>query len=556
MKSLLVLLCPLLLSCNLQPAAAGQSHPPRVQLPSNPYALDPNTACGPLCVAFLDDYLSPSAAHPYAEILDQCPPSQFGTNLEQVKETLERFGYHTMAFRGAALDQLNNVGHPIILHLQEPTGNRGHFLVLLRWDNERKGFLGFDPPERYGLLDTRKLVDRMTGLGLVVSKDPLPAMDQVFVNQATPIDWAATCLVVLCGAFLVFRASVRDERRKGHEVKNAQPVTASVILLAVTTFFGALGCSRPNQPVPAIEKLDERHVDVGTVLEGPPIEHAFSIRNGSSGPFKILKVEKSCECQLVEADYVHETAPGAAATVRVRIPTAGREGPQRQRFVVITTSKDPNSNNIELTVSATVDAKIKAIPSAILFHKVPAASGSVAKLQIRGRDPRLVEKFISASTTVPYLSVKRCANGLGLLVFDVALDPGSPPGAIYGEIHLDFRDSEVPKLVVPVSGYRTGIFATVPRAVIAKDQPGNESRQRVRVYTEDRSPFRIERVEAPGGVLVQMHESKQPSPSHDLTLAFQSKLHQKVSYVNVHTDRGDYPVVRVPLLANDGALEH
>ena len=103
-------------------------------LPDNPYALDGRRACGPMCLAFLDGYLTGRLR--YEEAMERCPPGPLGTNLQQVRRAAEQLGYHTAAFQEATVSQLRRLPFPAILHCQDAS-ETGHFVVLLGWNPER-----------------------------------------------------------------------------------------------------------------------------------------------------------------------------------------------------------------------------------------------------------------------------------------------------------------------------------------------------------------------------------------------------------------------------------
>ncbi|MEK7730501.1 MAG: DUF1573 domain-containing protein, partial [Planctomycetota bacterium] len=59
----------------------------------------------------------------------------------------------------------------------------------------------------------------------------------------------------------------------------------------------------------AIAKPDETTHDFGSVWVGPPLKHAFKIKNEGDAPLEITKVKPSCGCTIA-GDYPKKLDPG------------------------------------------------------------------------------------------------------------------------------------------------------------------------------------------------------------------------------------------------------
>lgn len=115
----------LLLTYSASVMAAGPDRP----LAENPYALDGEKSCGPMCVGFLDRYFG--GTRHYNEIVNLCPPGALGINLESAEAALQKLGYHTRTARLTA-ESLRDLRWPCIIHEANGAG-LGHFVVCTRW---------------------------------------------------------------------------------------------------------------------------------------------------------------------------------------------------------------------------------------------------------------------------------------------------------------------------------------------------------------------------------------------------------------------------------------
>lgn len=170
-----------------------------LELEPSPYSLDPNKACGPLCLAFLERYLGGSRT--YAEVAGRCSPGAQGTTLRDLQRSASELGYSTLAFQ-ASPEQLKRLPGPAILHLRGQTGNT-HFVVLLNWDERTELFRLFDPPWTVADREERLLVSTFTGVGMLVGTKPLPPLRSALGPSPYPPFWLVMGLCLLDGLFVV-----------------------------------------------------------------------------------------------------------------------------------------------------------------------------------------------------------------------------------------------------------------------------------------------------------------------------------------------------------------
>jgi hypothetical protein len=296
-----------------------------------------------------------------------------------------------------------------------------------------------------------------------------------------------------------------------------------------------------------------RQADLGTVASGPAIEHTFHIVNSSDHPFRVLQVRRSCACQAVAADKDSEVLPGSSAEIRVEVPTEGIDGPIAERFVVITSSEAPELTSVVLTLRANIVARIKAIPSQIVFGNIGSGESGRRQLQVRVSEPELTESFLSATVTGdPSLTVQLREQTLGLLSFDVELDPGIPSGDVTGRILLEFKDPHVPKIEVPVVGRKTGDLKVIPRQLMVASGSAFPQSRNLRLLSRARHEFQILAVEPPAGVKVDWDDQRRSASSFDLRVELTREPATRTTpFLIIRTDRPDQDLVKVAIVAEN-----
>jgi hypothetical protein len=520
---------PLLAAC-LVASLTPSSFAGDLSLPENPYTLDNRRSCGPHCLSFLDVYFGHEER--LAEVQKICPAGTFGTTLAQLQQGAEQLGYHTAAFKGVTTDQLKRLRAPALVHLTKGP-SEGHFVVVLGWDEEAGRFVVFNPPDFYGPVKPEWFTDKISGLVLAVSADPVPS-PEALLEPAVPLaSW-------LGGAALAGAVLAALGRRLGWPRRLVMARCAAVAAMALV--LPACGPAAP-----ATGRPDPLDVDAGQVLAGTLIKHDFLVTNKGPKPFKIVHVSKSCSCLAVRFDKGAVVPPGGTTTVGADFPTEGREGPFQQRIALLTDSPDPEFATIPMSLRADVLAKIKAIPSQIMFGSVAPEKAARCELKVKVNRPDLLGRFTSAGVEGnPYLTINRRGESRGLLVFDVELDPQIPPGDIAGQVRLRFDDAEVPELLVKVIGRKQGDLKLVPRSVKLSRGAAAPAPALLRVASASQRPFRILGVESPTGVNVQWDEAG-ASPSFDLRVSRAARPGPVPDSFVIRTDQPQQGRVKVAL---------
>jgi hypothetical protein len=258
---------------------------PQAAIAPNPYWLDPSKICGPICLSFVDRHFGGGRA--YAEIAALCPPGPEGTNLAQLQNAAQQLRYHTQPFR-ARLGQLTRLTRPALVRYvwagDREVFDRGavndHFVVLLAWDGETKRFHVFDPPKSLSWVPYREVARHYAGIGLVVSKEPLPPLEELLAPAPRwPLAAAAAAWALFVGGLLWCRRRTRSGGP--HSGPDGGSLVAIVALL-----LPAAACSSPAVGPQAISDTE---FDAGDVPAGTVLKHVFRIGNPSD---KLLRYER------------------------------------------------------------------------------------------------------------------------------------------------------------------------------------------------------------------------------------------------------------------------
>jgi len=247
-------------------------------LPSTPYILHKERACGPMCLSFLDKYLGGDKT--YQEVATLCPPGPDGTNLKSLAQGARALGLHTLGIACDA-DHLLRLRTPAILHFGTDRGSENHFVVCLGRDPRDGGFVVFDPPAEVRSITYAELRERFAGLGIAVSRSPLASLDDAV---APPRFWSRRQWIVFATGATA--ATVALALWAGFAKQRRWQTGALRSSLVVALGIAPLACSKGVDPAPAASPSPGQ-VDLGRVWQGTPIKHVFRVANPTTKPMTI-----------------------------------------------------------------------------------------------------------------------------------------------------------------------------------------------------------------------------------------------------------------------------
>lgn len=132
----------------------------------------------------------------------------------------------------------------------------------------------------------------------------------------------------------------------------------------------------PAGPQPKIELVAPVY-HFGTVLNGPPIKHVFTVKNAGRADLVIGQVMASCGCTVAKPTRTH-LKPGESSRIDVSVDTRVLSGHSAHTVTLVT--NDPANPNPVLKVEGDVKLQVTATPSSVDFGKV--ARGSEAAREV------------------------------------------------------------------------------------------------------------------------------------------------------------------------------
>ncbi len=150
-------------------------------------------------------------------------------------------------------------------------------------------------------------------------------------------------------------------------------IAAAVLLVAAQVQAHAADSPAPTPagPQPRIQVTNPAY-DFGTVLEGSPVKHEFSVKNARAGRPGDWPGAKFMRMHGGAVPDKKRLAPGEQTLLPVTFDTRHEKGPATRRIDVYT--NDPQTPDLVLTIQGTVRTESEATPSEVLFDSVRRGS--------------------------------------------------------------------------------------------------------------------------------------------------------------------------------------
>ena len=191
----------------------------------------------------------------------------------------------------------------------------------------------------------------------------------------------------------------------------------------------------------------ESVLDLGTVLEGQPVQGIFTVINNGDLPLTLKNVGRSSGC-IVER-FPHQVAPGQAGKIEVGLATRNRSGKIEGGFFVH--SDDPDTPRLVLRATAMVTPLISVEPDRVYFSGF--ADGlyqTTITIQSNAPRPLALKPVISSVGDVirHRMTVDKKGHAYRLAV---SLQP-QPGDCFRGRLTIATNYPERPEIVIPVLG--------------------------------------------------------------------------------------------------------
>jgi hypothetical protein len=515
----------------------------------NPFIADHNRACGAMCITFIDHYLDGNRG--YEEVCRICTPGALGLSVREVAEGLETLGYFVQPLK-VDVEDLKRITIPVIVYCKLDN-NQGHFIVSLGWNAEREYFEVFDPPGQFGGETPTELEKRFGGLVLAVSKSSLPDMDKMIQGKLSWTFWIGV-LLCLVGLRLFFNGPFCRHKLA------ARPAGAVVLLFCAVGVCGT-SCDRlsSNGRAPkasegvvqtAATTKGTYDVNLGTISAGEELRATFTVVNETSNPFRMLTVDRSCTCHIVDTDLETPIPPHGNAQIAIFVPTGGLEGPVEKAFTIVTDSTDAKYTRIPLMLRATVKVPLKCVPSQVMFGTVGPDTDRTRTLCLFTDPPELADAFTLATSTNDRVTIHLRNRQSAGLVFDVVLAADCPIGEIRSEIHFKFNDQKQSDLKLAVLGRRVGPVTVIPSRVYENDL-ALASETKLLIASSSGKPFTLRLASAPPGVTVMWDKQGESKRRYVVSVNIEHARSSTDGIIRFATDIIGANIVTVPVVRAD-----
>lgn len=155
--------------------------------------------------------------------------------------------------------------------------------------------------------------------------------------------------------------------------------------------------------------VDQPNYDFGMMDIHTTGRHDFVITNEGNHPLELSEGDTTCKCTLSKLNQ-KTIAPGESGDVTIEWTAKDLLGPYRQTATVFT--NDPEQPRLTLTISGTITALVRAVPSQLVFTRIPSGENSTGYVHIYGYAPKPLE-----------IEALQMANSEAAEHFDLVLEP-------------------------------------------------------------------------------------------------------------------------------------
>lgn len=208
--------------------------------------------------------------------------------------------------------------------------------------------------------------------------------------------------------------------------------------------------------------VDDPDYDFGQMDAHTTGRHDFVITNQGEHPLELSEGDTTCKCTLSKLRQ-KTIDPGESGTVTIEWTAKDFLGPYRQTATVFT--NDPDQPRLTLTVSGNITAAVRAVPSQLVFTRIPAGQSSTGYIHLYGyldeplsvedvqiADPRAAEYFDLKLQSLAAEDLADEPQATSGQLLEVTVKPGLPLGGFQETITLRPNLGTTKVLEIPVEG--------------------------------------------------------------------------------------------------------
>lgn len=325
-------------------------------------------------------------------------------------------------------------------------------------------------------------------------------------------------------------------------------LAATLILSLQAHAQGPASPTATTGPQPHIQAVAPTY-DFGTVLEGAPVKHEFTIKNVGQADLVIGQVQTSCGCTVAQSEK-KRLAPGEETQLPVTFDTRHERGQARRRIDVYT--NDPQTPDLALEIQGVVRRESEATPDEVLFDSVRKGSEQTREVTIsyNGGDSKGF-KLTKVANSNSNIAVTQ-EPGLKL---KVALLKTMPPGPFQDTIEIATTGRPIE---IPVYGRVVGNLVTEPAQVSFGILPHGQGAMRiVRLTNNGARPVAIKEVSSTSPAVVAKAEPIAAGKQYKITLELRKgtpdgQLHGQLV---IQTDDPEQASLTVPFYGIVGSFK-
>jgi len=178
--------------------------------------------------------------------------------------------------------------------------------------------------------------------------------------------------------------------------------------------------------------FEETTYDFGKVERGKKITHYFNFKNTGDEVLEIIKVKKSCGCQLAKTTKKY-LKPGESAKIMVVYDSKGYSGAVSK--IVTVKSNDPANPEVTLTIKGFVESMYNIKPGFVSFGIIKPDSQPSETVTVTFKRKDIKVKRIT--TNSDYIKLRVLGQRDSIYTFIVGLAPNVPEGSFAGKVELD-----------------------------------------------------------------------------------------------------------------------
>lgn len=265
----------------------------------------------------------------------------------------------------------------------------------------------------------------------------------------------------------------------------AARIAALILALAAAPIVFAAPRLGVEQPV----------ADFGSVEQGTPVTHVFSLRNTGDAVLHISQVKSSCGCTAAVVSE-SDVSPGGEARVLASLDTGRVVG--RTAKVLSVYSDDPQVPVAALTLTGEVLADLAVSPNPVYLGRLRRGEAVSREVVIRPGRPGGTATVRGVGGELSGLQTRLEVGQDGTQRLHLALDGNAPLGRFTRELHLQTTSARQPEIVLPVFGSIEGDIVVLPSQVsFGVARSGASPERRVLIRNRGLQPLNVRRVTVP-----------------------------------------------------------